>query len=103
GTGASSYTLTSLGQAPVIDLGDLGTGQLTDTNSLLGGEIRSYRFSVPAGVQTVLTTLLGVPGNPTTLRKLGTNVPNHGASSGHTDTYGNEGGESKWMESTGDC
>jgi hypothetical protein len=99
GTGTSSFIIESLGELPVLDLGVAGPVDLTDTNSLYGGDVRAYRFSVPpalAGVEVRLTTTAGAP---TMVLRGGTLFPSPGAASASSavgsvsaDAYGNDGG-----------
>ncbi|HWI56475.1 MAG TPA: pre-peptidase C-terminal domain-containing protein [Bacillota bacterium] len=98
GFGASTFTLSSLGEAQVNYLGDVDTGDLFDTYSLAGGEVRLYQFSVPAGVQSIEARLENRTGNPTMVLKAGARTPDPGAPNGSLglglDAYGIEGGES---------
>ncbi len=96
GTGTSSYTLTSLGQAPITYLGDVGLVDRVDTNTLGGGEVRIYQFNVPAGTQNIGALLENRTGNPTMALWVGPRSPEPGATTAMlpADPYGNEGGES---------
>lgn len=91
----SSATLTSFGEAPVTYLGQAGSADLVETNSLSGGEVRLYRFSVPAGLRTLQARLENRIGNPVLALKAGSWPPDPGAASTPllADPYGNEGGE----------
>ncbi len=52
GSGDAAFTLTSVGAAPVFDLGTLTLGgpALTRSDALQGGQIGFYRFTAPAGL-----------------------------------------------------
>lgn len=51
GTGSVEVTLTSNGNLPVTDLGTLAVGaDLTLDDGYAGGEVRAYRFELPAGI-----------------------------------------------------
>ncbi len=96
GTGTSDFTIRSLGETPTNYLGEVGAIDLVDANSLAGGEVRIYQFSVPAGIQTVEARLENRTGNPTMTLRAGSRAPDPGASAGTIpqDPYGNDGGES---------
>lgn len=95
GDGESGGLLTSFGEAPVTYLGQVGGADLVETNTLSGGDVRLYRFSVPTGVQTLQARLEDRIGNPVMTLKAGALAPDPGAASGSViaDPYGNEGGE----------
>ncbi len=95
GTDSSAFTLSSQGEIPITNLGQVGASDLVDTNSLAGGETRVYQFNVPPGVQTLEARLQNCTGNPVMALQFGSAVPNPGAanSSIAADPYGNEGGE----------
>lgn len=59
GVGDASYTLASLGAAPVTDLGLLTSEDLVQPDALEGGESKAYQFTVPIGM---------VGGRPTSLQ-----------------------------------
>ena len=96
GVGPVHYTLRSIGEAPVAFLGDIGSGELVESNYLAGGEVRIYQFSVPSGVQTMEARLENRTGNPTMTLRAGPRTPDPGAAGGLvvSDPYGNDGGES---------
>ncbi|MBC8097544.1 MAG: PPC domain-containing protein, partial [Akkermansiaceae bacterium] len=100
GTDSSSFTLSSLGEIPITNLGEVGGVDLVDTNSLAGGETRIYQFNVPLGVQTVEARLQNRTGNPTMALRFGSAAPHPGAASGSilADPYGNEGGENPGLD-----
>ncbi|MBM3880909.1 MAG: DUF5011 domain-containing protein [Verrucomicrobia bacterium] len=64
GAGAVAYTLSSLGELPVTDLGTVGTEDLVRTQGLEHGEMASYRFEVPPGTLSVEVRLENVTGKP---------------------------------------
>lgn len=100
GWGNSSYTLTSFGEAPVTDLGQVGPTAITRSHSLAGGECRIYQFRVPEGIQNVEISLENKIGDPCMSLKLGDNAPYPGAASQPitADPYGNEGGENPGVD-----
>ena len=93
GTGTSSYTLTSLGVAPISNLGTLapvGGADLVVNSSIEGGETIVYQFTVPANTRSMELRLTPTAGNPgAAVRASGTNFP----SSFQVDNYGATGGE----------
>ena len=95
GTATSSATLSCVGEVPPTYLGDVGAGELADTNSLLGGDTRFYQFNVPAGIQTLQAILENPTGNPVMDLRVGTRLPDPGASGAGIplDPYGDDGGE----------
>lgn len=95
GWGSSSFTLTSFGEAPVMDLGTVGASPIVRSHSLAGGESKIYQFSVPEGIQNVEASLENKIGDPCMTLKFGDTAPEPGAASAPitTDNYGNEGGE----------
>ncbi len=96
GPNTSSYTIRSVGIAPVVQLGTVSSTELVRAGSLEGGETQIYEFTVPAGVQSMELRLEDRTGNPVMTLRPGPNVPSPGASSSsgvQLDYYGNEGGE----------
>lgn len=99
GSGPVSYVLESRGELDVVDLGTVGTVDLSHEGTLEGGEVRAYQFSVPAGTTSLEAQLLNPTGNPAMVLRAGAAFPNPGAASSiagagsvSADAYGNEGG-----------
>ncbi|MGN6385792.1 MAG: hypothetical protein ACTHMT_06085, partial [Verrucomicrobiota bacterium] len=95
GFDTSDFTITSLGSAPVRNLGQLGFTDIVETNSLIAGDSQIYQFSVPAGTLGMEARLENRSGNPVMVLRQGTSTPYPGAGLGivSSETYGNEGGE----------
>ena len=51
GSDTASYVLSSLGPLPVLNLGTVSATDLLITNSLEGGDVAAYRFTIPPGLQ----------------------------------------------------
>ena len=67
GSGPAAFTLTSVGPAPVLDLGTVpagGVSALTRSDALEAGRIAFYRFTVPAGLASLQIQLGDRVGNP---------------------------------------
>jgi hypothetical protein len=91
GSGSSTFTVTSIGNIPVADLGGVGPTDIVVTNSLEGGESRIYQFTVPPTMAAVELRLENRVGNPVMV--MGTNsLPDPGGLSSPRDIYGNDGG-----------
>jgi hypothetical protein len=95
GLGDSDFTITSIGAAPIKNLGQLGFTDLLETNSIAGGDTQIYQFQVPAGTLGVEARLENRVGNPVMVLRQGPLMPDAGASgSGVTlETYGHDAGE----------
>ena len=96
GPESSSFQITSLGEAPVVNLGTLGAADLASTDFLNGGETRIYTFSVPPGTQAFEARLDNRIGNPIITLRGGSRKPDPGVSNGgaiQADPYGSDGGE----------
>ena len=75
GAGGSSSSLTSQGVLPVEDLGPLPAEGVTRSGSLEGGELRAYRFSLPAGLPGLVARLDNRSGNPWMSLRRGDAIP----------------------------
>ncbi len=64
GAGPVSYNLASLGTVPVIDLGSVTVADLVHTNSLPGGGMAAYQFTVPPGTLSIELSLENTTGAP---------------------------------------
>lgn len=95
GSGVTSFELVSEGEPAITDLGTVGASELTQTNSLAGGEGAFYSFSVPSNILAVELRLENRVGNPimvlTTNTTLALPDPG-GVLGGAADSYGNDGG-----------
>jgi hypothetical protein len=96
GTGSSTFTLTSQGPLPILNLGTLtgGGADLTQVDSLEGGEVKAYTFATAADTMAFELRLEDRVGNPVMVAGNGEAVPDPGQFSAlvPTDAYGNEGG-----------
>ena len=99
GTNTSSFVLESKGEMPVINLGDVGSSNLTHTATLEGGESRAYQFNVPSGLTSLEVFLQNVSNNPAMVLRVGPQLPGPGfgstagiGGSVANEDYGNEGG-----------
>jgi hypothetical protein len=79
GTNASSFGIQSFGELTPIDLGTVGSTNLVITNSIEGGEVRAYQFTVPEGLTSLEAQLQNVTGNPAMVLRVGAQLPNPGA------------------------
>ncbi|MDW8382549.1 MAG: LamG-like jellyroll fold domain-containing protein [Verrucomicrobiota bacterium] len=86
GTNFCSFVLQSLGELPVDDLGVVPPNGVSRTNMLEGGELRAYRFTVPAGTLSFETRLENRVGNPYLTLRADPVLPRAYSS------YGNNGG-----------
>ncbi|HUS36947.1 MAG TPA: hypothetical protein VM680_16500 [Verrucomicrobiae bacterium] len=94
GSGTSEFTLSSLGAAPVLNLGQLGVTDVVHTNTLPGGDTQIYQFSVPAGTLGIEARLEDRVWNPVMVLRGGAIAGPAGASQSSTpvESYGNENG-----------
>jgi large repetitive protein len=97
GTNSSAFTVTSIGPAPVTDLGLIGPNSMdvTSTNVLGAGDTEVYRFTIATNTLMATVNLSPVTGTPTLALLNSTRIPDP---SGYiipygSDPYGNEGGE----------
>lgn len=94
GSGASSATVESFGVLPVVQLGALGGGGLSQSDTLAYGETRAYEFTVPGGTAAFTFRLTGVTGNPQPRMRAGSLFP---SSVYGMDPYGYEGGSTTYI------
>jgi hypothetical protein len=92
GSGASSFTVTSVGTVPVANLGLIGSTDVVVTNSLEGGESWMYQFSVPPTAAAVEMRLESRVGHPVMVVVTNVYLPDPGGVSLTKDLYGNDGG-----------
>ncbi len=95
GPGVSSFSVTSYGVAPVINLGAVGATDIVRAGFLAGGESQIYEFTVPEGMESMELRLQDRTGNPVMLLRRGAQTPYPGSyySGAAEDKYGVEGGE----------
>lgn len=95
GTNTTTYTLTSLGQMQIVDLGTITPSGTVQSNSLAGGETIGYKFKVLEGTLSLEARLENRVGNPVMVLREGPLLPDPGASGSgiSADSYGSEGGE----------
>ena len=94
GTGSSTFTVTSVGDVPVVNLGNLGGNTLTRLDAIEGGESKAYQFVVAPGTPAIELRLEDRVGNPVMVLVPGTALPDPGARVTPADNYGNGGGQS---------
>lgn len=94
GTGSSEFTISSLGVAPIRDLGQLGVTDVVEANTLAGGDTQIYQFSVPAGTLGVEARLEDRVSNPVMVLRGGPIAGPAGAAQAPVtaEPYGNENG-----------
>ena len=93
GTGTSSGVLTSLGAFGTIDLGAASLAGITQPVSLVGAQVKSYQFSVPAGTAILELRLDNRVANPVMSLISGSRIPQPGATSANYSYYGYDGGQ----------
>jgi len=89
GTNTSSFTLTSLGELVVTNLGTVdnsGATDLVQTDAIEGTELRAYQFMVPAGTLSLQVSLENTIGYPYMSLRAGERLP------APLDGYANDGG-----------
>lgn len=88
GTNQSSFLIQSLGSAGVDDMGVVPLAvSLSRTNSLEGGEVRLYRYTVPAGILGLEVRLENRVGNPYMSLRTGSGIPYPYYSYGYNGGY----------------
>jgi len=99
GPGTSDYVLQSLGELPVIDLGQAGGVDLVHSATVEGGQVAAYQFSVASGISSLEVSLENRTNNPVIVLRGGAFFPNPGAASSvvgtgsvGADDYGQDGG-----------
>ena len=94
GSAPVNYTVSSLGAAPIINLGHITTEEVYHTNSLEGAEFQLYQFTV-SNALTIEVALTNRTANPVMALRHGTRFPNPGASGPGfaPEYYGHDAGE----------
>src|SRR5678815_5089544 len=98
GTGNAGFTVKSIGVLPELDLGLLGTNDITYNGALEGGEVAAFHFHaipypVTLGFEVSLEQQVG---NPAIVAHFGMDLPDPGSSSTGSgggvaaDPYGND-------------
>jgi hypothetical protein len=91
GSGSSSATLRSLGEAPVTDLGTVPlAGEITHPSTFADGEIQLVQFDVPAGLLALEIALTDPSGSPQMYLRTDSTFPYgpaYGIYSGNNDNY----------------
>ncbi|MGC3957328.1 MAG: hypothetical protein QM813_05025 [Verrucomicrobiota bacterium] len=92
GTNGASFTLHSLGLINTTDVGTLTpAADLNWSDTLLGGEFKSYRFTVAEGTLSLQLRLTNVVGDPYVTMRLGGGIPspnqNYGYFGGLSDQW----------------
>jgi len=93
GSDASSFTITSVGDVPVTNLGPVNLAGIVRNEELEGGESRFYQFTVAPGTPAIEMRLENRIGNPVMVLITNTPVPDPGGLSSPKDLYGNDGGD----------
>jgi len=75
GSGNSDYVLESLGAMPVLDLGTVTTNGSVTPNSLAGGEVAAYQFTVPPNTPSIEVRLNNRVGYPMLAQRGGGEMP----------------------------
>lgn len=93
GTGLADYTVTSLGYAPIVDLGLISSQEIYHTNSLAAAEVQLYQFTVSNAI-SMEVALTNRTGNPVMSLRYDTRFPNPGASGAGlaVEQYGHDAG-----------
>jgi hypothetical protein len=96
GSTPSTFTFTSQGPLPILDLGTLlaGGADLTHADTLEGGEVKAYTFSTAPDAVAFELRLEDRVGNPVMVVQSSASIPDPGQGSllVSPDSYGNEGG-----------
>jgi hypothetical protein len=87
GSGNSSGTLTSRGSLMVPHIGTASVAGISQAVSLAGGQLKGYRFTVPAGTATLEMRLNNRVGNPRMAVVGSLRLP------ATSSSYGSEGGQ----------
>lgn len=94
GTGGFTGTISSQGALPVVDLGTVSDVELARPDTLEGGEVRMYQFTVSAGTSAFVAAFDTQAGGPTMAFRYGDALIGPAASTTiYGDTYGYSGGE----------
>ncbi|MCX6873863.1 MAG: PA14 domain-containing protein [Verrucomicrobia bacterium] len=93
GTGTSSGVLTSLGAFGTTSLGAASLAGITQTVSLVGAQVKSYQFTVPAGTVGLELRLDNRVGDPVMSLISGSRIPQPGITSAGYSYYGYDGGQ----------
>ncbi len=88
----SGYIIESSGSIPIASLGTVGTADLTRADTLEGGEVKAYRFEVPAGLPLVEVWLDNRTGNPAMALTPGASLPQTRGNFSLLGDYGCDGG-----------
>jgi hypothetical protein len=94
GTGSSGWTLASLG-AVITNLGTVSAVDLVRADTVEGGALKEYRFTVPAGTESVAVRLENRVGNPLVAVIAGNGLPTVRSGTDYIGdpVYGNWGGQ----------
>jgi len=93
GTDASTFSITSVGDVPVTNLGPVTLADIVRNETLEGGESRIYQFVVNPGTLALEMRLENRIGNPVMVLLTNTPLPDPGGLSSSKDLYGNDGGD----------
>jgi len=91
GSGSSTFTVTSIGNAPAPNIGTVNPIDIVVNSSLEGGESQFYQFIVPPSVPAVEVRLENRVGNPVMVVNTNSSLPDPGGPS-PKELYGNDGG-----------
>lgn len=94
GTGTSSATFTSHASPGVQDLGAVSLAGINQSVTLAGAQVKTYRFTVPAGTASMEVRLENRTGNPQMAFMSGLRVPQPDSSA---YDYGTGGGQTSTL------
>ncbi|MGZ8898970.1 MAG: hypothetical protein ACXW3Z_02655, partial [Limisphaerales bacterium] len=95
GTGSVDFRITSVGPAPIRQLGELGVTDVVEQNDLVAGDTQIYQFTIPAGTLGLEARLEDRIANPVMVLRGGARAGPAGASQTNVplDPYGNQDGD----------
>ncbi|WP_322284137.1 hypothetical protein [Prosthecobacter sp.] len=99
GTGSSSGTVTSHGALGVASLGEISLAETNQAVSLVGGQVKAFQFTVPAGAYALEARLDNRTGGPHLYLHQGTRLPRSWIGLAHD--YGIEAGSADAAWATG--
>ncbi|GAA5116561.1 pre-peptidase C-terminal domain-containing protein [Luteolibacter yonseiensis] len=94
GTGTSGAVFTNLGSPQPVDLGTVTTTGIQQAVALAGAQVKTYRFTVPAGTASMEVRMDNRTGNPLMAFMSGTRPPQPDSSA---YLYGTGGGQTSTL------
>lgn len=92
GSDASSFTLTSVGDVPIVDLGTISLVEMARAETLDGGESQFFRFTVPPTAPAIEMRLENRIGHPVMVLLTNSALVDPAGPVSGRDPYGNDGG-----------